>query len=331
MKKTILSVLLLTQLISISSCSNNKPTIFLDQIDNVDSFIYIEDQELVELISHKKDFALTIGLKGCESCNIIKPIINNYIKENNTPFYYIDIDEYKEAVSTLKDDEIYSLKGIVFSASLLLFDEGIDIKYIEYQDSLYQSNDSFKKEIKKYITHSGYSLINDYSEFTYQSGEKNMYKKNTLTHESLQKLINSNQKVSVLFSWLDCPDCTLLIEEFLDEYLEKNNDKKLYFFEVKDIRLNEDSTIWEDFKVKYQFNNYREGRVPSIVTYENGQKDDMAVFVNDLIEEIANGFKITDSFWKDIIGLEGKTKEELRLKAAEKEYHYIEEYLNKHL
>lgn len=332
MRKLIVVSSLLLSLFSLSSCSNDKELILLKQINNVDSFVYIQKDELIGLISHKEDFVLTLGLKGCESCSLIKPIINNYISENNTPFYWIEMDQYRLALDELKDDEKYSLKSIVYSASLLLFDDGIDTKLIEYNHSIYNSTSSFKKEIDKYVTKTGFCITNDYEEYEYILGEKKMYKKNSLTNEQLNNLINTENKVSVLFSWSECPDCVLLLDNYLNKYMKINNDKKLYIFEVNDIKTNtENQELWSNFKTQFQFDNYRDGRVPSIVTYQNGQKIDMAVFVNDVIEEENNEYVIKESFWNEMIGFKANTKEECYLKAAEEEAKLITSYLNKHL
>lgn len=331
MKKKLILATLLLSLFSFSSCSK-EVSVHLDKNYQIDSFIYIDSDELVDLISSKKDFALTLGLKGCESCEIIKPIIKEYINKNHTPFYYIETSEYKEAVNLLKDDDNYSIKALAYSASLVLFDEGKDVKYLEYSSKLYSSLDSFEKTINQYVTKSAYTIINDFEKMNYMGVEDIMYKKNLNTLEELRKLIKNNEKVTILYTWFECPDCSLLFSDFLNQYLEKNNQKDLYVFEVYEIRHNSDESIWTNFKKEFQFDSYREGRVPSFVTYQNENKIDMAVFVNDVIEEKDNQYVITDSFWKEeIIGLSASTQEELRLKAAKKEYQFIENYLNKYL
>ena len=332
MKKIILLSSIILSLFSFSSCSNDSDKIYLNQVNNVDSFIYIEKEDLIDLITHKEDFVLTLGLRGCESCSTIKPIINSYIKQNDTPFYWIEMEQYRLAVDALKDDEKYSLKSIVYSASLLLFDEGIDTKLIEYDHKIYKNITSFEKTIKKYVDKTGYCIVNDYEDYEYLPGEAKMYRKNSLTNEQLNNLINKEEKVSVLFSWSECPDCILLLNNYLDKYMKENNGKKLYIFEVNDIKTNlENQELWNNFKSQFQFDNYREGRVPSIVTYQNGQKVDMAVFVNDVIEEENNFFIIKESFWDEMIGFKADTKEDCYLKAAEKEAAFITSYLDKNL
>ena len=330
--------MLLSTLLSFSclSCSNKQDplksdnSIKIDQINSIDSFIKIDENELYSLISKKKDFILTIGQEGCLSCESIIPVIQSYISTYEFVFYWIDISSYKEAVKILKDDETYSIKPVVMSASILLFDEGKDVEYIEYDMKMYESKDSLGKKLNKYISKSGYYLVNDLVEINYEKGV-NMYQNNIESYDKLLDLIyNQKEEVTVLFSWYQCPDCILLKSLVLDEYL-KTTTKPLYFFEVDGIR-NSSEDDWTIFKSYFQFDNYRDGRVPTFVHFKEGEKVDMMVFVNDVIEEINNEFVITESFYNDkIVGLKASTKEELYNKAAKEEAKYIKEYLNKYL
>lgn len=337
MKKKSLLVLISTLLsFNCISCSNKQDplksdnSIKIDQIDSIDSFIKIDENELYSLINKKKDFVLVIGQEGCLSCESIIPVLKSYISNYDFVFYWIDISSYQEAVKILKDDETYSLKPVVMSASLLLFDEGKDVEYIEYDMKLYESKDSVGKKLNKYISRSGYYLINDLVEISYSEGV-NMYQNNIESYENLKDLIyDKKEEVTVLFSWYQCPDCQLLKSLVLDDYL-KTTIKPLYFFEVDGIR-NSSEDEWVIFKSYFQFDDYRDGRVPTFVHFKDGKKVDMAVFVNDVIEEEDNEFVITESFWEDkIVGLKASTKEELYNKSAKEEAKYIKEYLNKYL
>ena len=328
MKKGLLVLPLLFSLLTFSSCSN-KSSIHLEQSYKVDSFIYIDSNELLNVISSKKDFALMLGLKGCESCERVKPIIKEYIKDNNTPFYWIETSEYKKCVSLLQDDKDYSLKPANYSATLVLFDEGKDIHHINYNDKLYSTVSNFTKELtKRGVSISGYTMINDFEKIKYMNEEDVMYKKNLSSANNLKELVNNKSKVTILYSWFECPDC-ILLNDYLDPYME-NNKNNLYVFEVSSLR--EDDQEWDNFKKEFEFDSYREGRVPSFVTYENGKKIDMCVFVNDVIEEQNGKYVITESFYKDKIeGMSSSSLEDLRNKSSKEEFKFIKEYLEKHL
>lgn len=300
---------------------------FVDRVNQLDTFIYTDSGDLLDLIAQKKDFVLAIAQVGCETCQSIKEPMKSFIRKNSFPIYWIEIQEYRKTVELLSDDEEYRIRSIVTSASLLLFDDGKDVRYIEYDPKIYASAKSFSEQIGKYCSTSPYFIGNDTEVYDYY-GEEIMYRFNSLSSSKIEQMIQSSSEVSILFSWYDCPDCQEFKSRFLDDYLAENG-KELTLFEVGEIRSTEE---WTQFKSHFQFDSYRNGRVPTIVTYRNGEKIDMAVFVNDVIEETGGKYQVTESFWGDeIVGISADTSEECRKKASEKECLLIEDYLNRHL
>lgn len=331
MKKRIIPLLAFTLLVSLCGCKTNSKTntYRLDTFKNIDSFIYFDSSDLIEKISKKDDFVLVIGQLGCESCETIKPLLKQYIGKYQVPFYWIEANEYKKASDLLDEDSTYSLRKIISSASLMLFNKGIDNDYIEYESKLYNKYQSLENKLNHYISLSGYNIVNDLEEYNY--GVETMYRFNYLTTDQLDKIIASENEETILFSWDSCPDCISLKERFLDQYLIENN-KTINIFEVDDIRNQEDKSLWEQFKKKYQFDNYRSGRVPSFVTYKSNIKTDMAVFQNDIIEEKDNSYVVTESFWNDEIkSLKSDSLENIKEQIAKKEIELIREYLNSHI
>ena len=336
MKKGLIIFSLLVSIFSFSSCSSNKTKIYLEQSNKVDSFIKLESQSLVQLINQNKDFVLTIGSYGCESCEVIKPVIINYIQENKTPFYWIENKDYNQAVELLKDDPTYAIRGNIYSASLLLFDNGKDIKYINYDIKMYSSNNAFNNKMKNYLDKSGIYNINDYEQTYYLDNSTIMYEKkgsNQMSSNNLDELIASNEKVTIVYSWEICPDCVLLYNDFLKEYMEINNSKKIYIYDVSAIKESSELDAWTNFVTKYSLPSYKGGKVPSIVTYQNNEVVDSCVFVNDTIEEISDGlYSITSSFWGDrVIGLNHKTYEGCKELSIKKHIELLKEYLITHL
>lgn len=331
MKKKIILGLSIIIPFSLYSCRKESKTqkYCLDTMNNIDSFIYFDSNNLIDKINMKNDFCLVIGQMGCESCENIKPLLKQYISNYKTPLYWIETTEYKKVVNQLSEDSKYSLRPIITSASLLLFDDGIDKDYIEYDSKIYNNYQSLENKLNRYFQKSGYNIVNDIE--TYNYGVDKMYRYNYLTTDKLDQLIASDKEETILFSWYSCPDCSSLKDQLLDQYL-LDNDKSINIFEVDEIRNHTDEKTWASFKRKYQFDNYRDGRVPSIVTYKNSTKIDMAVFQNDLIEEKDNSFVVTESFWNDEVkSITGSSTEEVKEKVAKKEIELITQYLDKHI
>ncbi len=331
MKIKIVPFVLLTISFSLYGCGNENKVkkYYLETMSNIDSFIFFDSNDLIEKINKKDDFCLVIGQMGCESCETIKPLLKQYITNYQTPLYWIETTEYKKVVNQLSQDSKYSLRSIITSASLLLFDDGIDKDYIEYESKIYRNYQTIENKLNRYLGKSGYNIVNDIE--TYNYGVDKMYKYNYLTTNKLDELIASNKEKTVLFSWYSCPDCTSLKDQILDQYL-LDNDKTINIFEVNEIRNNINEETWTNFKKKYQFDNYRNGRVPSFVTYKNSTKIDMAVFQNDLIDENDGSFIVSESFWNDEIkSITGLSLEEVKEKVTKKEIKLITKYLNKHI
>ena len=128
LKKLLIFPLLIT--LFGSSCSN-KEKIIIEQKENIDSFVYVNDQELSTLITNKQDFVLVVGENGCFTCNLIKPIIVEYIKKYDYIIYWVENHNYKNVVDKFSNTDDQNLKADIMSATILLFDEGNTKEVIE--------------------------------------------------------------------------------------------------------------------------------------------------------------------------------------------------------
>lgn len=140
-------------LLFLFSCSpeKNEAVLSVDRIDRIDTFVYTDSGDLLDLIGQKKDFVLTIAQVGCETCKRIQAPMKAYIQTTSLPIYWIEIQEYRKTVELLSEDEEYRLRSIVASASLLLFDDGKDIRYIEYDPKIYASEKAFSDPGRKIL------------------------------------------------------------------------------------------------------------------------------------------------------------------------------------
>ena len=278
LKKLLIFPLLIT--LFGSSCSN-KEKIIIEQKENIDSFVYVDDQELSTLITNKQDFVLVVGENGCFTCNLIKPIIVEYIKKYDYIIYWVENHNYKNVVDKFSNSDDQKLKADIMSATILLFDEGITKEVIEYDDNLYYSDAQFELTLENKIKGSNIYSLNKIKSFTYSSNFS-MYKFDYSDTEELDNKINSLDKSLVLYSWGPCPDCMRVKDDILDDYMTNKN-RKLYTFEVSYFRndYTNNPKPFDEFASKYQFSSYRGGKVPSIVNYQNGEKLNMHVYFND--------------------------------------------------
>ena len=123
---------------------------------------------------------------------------------------------------------------------------------------------------------------------------------------------------------------------FLNDFIKSYNGT-LYEYEVDYIRSkrNEDGSFNLDefisFANEKEFSSYRGGKVPTIVTYENGKKIDMIVFSNDVIEEKDNGYYVKESFFDSLVNKQNSDKLALRNDLLNEQCKFIKEYLIKHI
>lgn len=324
-KKNFLFLLTLLPIV-FSSCSSPVDKIYVDKSSQANSFIYIEEDGLKDLIAHSKDFVLVIGQKGCETCEkIIKPNLINYINETHYLIYWIEYDNYNNVVA----NNNYSLEAGISSSTILFFDNGNISSKLEYAQSIYTSESNLFGKLNSRIASSNYNVVNTFVEYQYL----NDFKMHTIDYSStayLDSLISSSSSL-IEFSWQDCLDCSSLHTNFLDSYLIETN-KTLNRFEVGTIRSSITKDEWKEWKAKYKLNNYGDGYVPSIIKYANNEYVSMAVYSNDTIEEIDGTYKVTNSFWGDkIIGTTGTSYVEAMENAKEKEVLLVKDYLDKNL
>ena len=284
-----------------TSCSN-KSKIIIEQKENIDSFIYLNDSDLTTLINNKQDFVLVVGENGCFTCNTIKPIIVDYLKKYEYVIYWIENNQYQNVVDKFSTSDDKKLKADIMSATIILFDEGKTKDVIEYSDNLYYSDSTLELTLENKITGSNLYSLNDLTTYEY-SKSFNMYKFDYSSTSDLEKQIAKEEKSLVLYSWGPCPDCMRVKDDVLDEYM-LDKEKKLYIFEVSHFRNDfaNNPDLFNEFASKFQFNDYRGGKVPCILSYSSNTKTNMHVYFNDEYVKNEDGtYYISNSYIPSLI------------------------------
>jgi hypothetical protein len=226
MKKFIKYTLIISSLIPLFSCaSSNK--LKIEKIKDIDSFIYLNKTDLETTFSLKKDFILVIGEVGCSSCEIIRPKLIDYIKDNQIVIYYADYNNY---ISYAKEND---LDTNVYSATILMYQKGEFKTSLEYSSSLYFDDNRLSLSLSSKITSSYYYVINDLDSISYD-GTK-MYQFNYQTTSKLDNIkssssinyfINYSKTDTLLYSYLE--------DVKKDIYLYYNNDIQISTLNIID-------------------------------------------------------------------------------------------------
>lgn len=329
MKKITKLLIPFITLFSLISCNNINKKAFIMQKDNIDTFVYVNELELDSLLYQKQDFILVLGQNGCSTCDIIKPNLIRLIKKKNYIIYWAEINEYLKLASK------YNIDDKTYSATVQVYKNGQILKSLPYEKNLYYDEDQLEFTLSKYTTPSNIYLINDYIDYSYTNDYK-MLRLDLSSFNDLKLIKEKDEKNTVLFSWYKCPDCISLKNDFLLKHMASQK-KKIYLFEVDYLRskVNENSepdlSLFHEFANMFLFSSYKEGRVPSFITYQNNEKIDMAVYLNDVIENENDQYIVKESFYKDLIGKQGSNLVELKEELSKLELEYIKEYLIKNL
>lgn len=321
------------------SCSNSKKSslIIPHKLEAISSFVSIEEDYLKRLLDSEQDLILYVGDDSCSSCVSSRRYMDQYIKDTENIIYHIESDLYQNVQKISSNNElIYNLPTLKTTPTLILIKEGDVVYSKSYSDdaTLFTSASKLSSTLAKYISNNGIYLANDFTKEEANAGSYRTcyYYFDFSKYDNVMELIGNNDKKTILFSRMTCGDCVNLNKNFLDSFLVKN-DKKLYKFECFQLKLNDDNgNVLSKFYEDVQINDYLGGRVPTFATYNNGERSDIAVFVNDVIELNSDKkYEITNSFYESMIGLTADSYEDLYNKAMAKEIEFIKEYLAKNL
>lgn len=326
MKKSI--IFTIPCLIFFSSCSNESENekILSYFHEDLTSFVYTNDQELKLLSTNKEDFILFVFSDcGCGGhTDSVFTTMQKYISETHRLIYAIGDTDYKQLPISLSETfPLYpqnATEEIETMPALYFYKNGQRIFSQNYNESMLQL-DTLSTIIENKTTPHGLYLLNDLDSYTYKGYDFFKIKENSTS--LLDEKISQNE-CSILYSWKSCGDCYSLKQILSSYYLEQQT--KLYFFEVNYYRNGENkATLWDNgFPVKYQFSDYRGGKVPSIVHYKDSQRISFLVYHNDVVTD---GI-VTESFFEELIGSQ-KTEEEREQYHQEKVVEYLKDLENK--
>ncbi len=294
-KKSIYFIISLLFLFSFTSCKKQESKIMLSGNLENQTVIMLDNYTLENKIQNDENFVLVVLLSTCSTCeNFKNEVLNPYIKKTSANLYGIDLLE-------LESYKNYENKPYLKEApSLMIYKEGevwVTLKY-EYGKKEFTNITQFEEFMGNYVVSP--KLI-------------------SISEELLDLKINNKESFILYIGWNKCGDCKLLESQVLNDYLlEKDADNVIYYLESDNYRKNKPNQEpkendynsfeeyqlakqywdnWISFASKYQFVDYRNGKIPTVQYYENGLLKQDIVYHNDVIE---NG-QVTISFFEECI------------------------------
>jgi len=159
-KKVLLSFLLITPFLF--GCNNNQPSTSTSSItkfylddeyythkESYESiFIDVSSKEdLTDLTSSKKSFAIYVYSTTCTACQQFSPIVESYCRSKNLVFYRVLISISSQTETKISD--------IRYTPSVALYNSGDQVRYLDAisatDTQYYQSVDGFDSFFQSYV------------------------------------------------------------------------------------------------------------------------------------------------------------------------------------
>lgn len=316
-KKIIFSFLLVIFAFFNPSCESKANDKFLLEGNyDITDAINISTNDLINKIEANESFVLYVSLYSCTSCAYFNNnVLKEFINETKSVIYNIDLSE----IEAIKNDKLPYVKE---TPTIIIYNTGKKVNLVSYLDNekIFKDINLFKNYLLDYVIFP--QII-------------------TISEESLDNKINNKENFYLYIGWSKCGDCKMLNKRILNDYY-KNNDKMIYYLESDNYRKNKPSKKpilsenptseeieeynnyikWLDFANKYNFSIYEDGKVPTLQYYKDGKVVEMIVYLNDTI--INN--TITNSFYKEFIGISITDDEKLYKMHDEKALEFLNKY-----
>ena len=125
MKKIFAAFISLLMLFSISSCGNKVEKFEIETSEGITATVELTKDELIEKINNQDDFVLFLSQPTCAACANFKPIVNEYISQNEVVIYKIetivsDLVDYKytPTLAIFKDGVVVESKDPMTKESI---------------------------------------------------------------------------------------------------------------------------------------------------------------------------------------------------------------------
>jgi len=281
------------------------------KVDNIDSFVWIENEEQLNYIARYDSAPIFIAREGCQWCEQQLTELKAYIKKTEILFYVVDVEVYRTCLNAeynSSGDYALLYPKIQGTPTYLFYYGG---KLINSHSGAFSENTLETAITNKYLCETNIYSLNTYTLFTNDNSAspyRYCYTQDVSEEENTQGFDTTSLdgKISggdctIIFSWRRCSDCVQYKNSVLYPFLIDRPNAKIYQYEVDGYYLLKRSgdeekaksglKLWSDFSVKYHltdlsgyFDIYGNpaGAVPTIVSFKNDLSHKTAVFRNNM-------------------------------------------------
>lgn len=341
-KKKILPLLVTLLFPFIASCGNplnssasvNQEKINFHKAASVSSFIALSAEQVKAKVSYSSlsrayDFPLFVYDLSCTACASFKEQIANLAKEEHYLFYGITYNAYQTLVK--EDSALYPTVS-AFPTLFFFIDGKVKDTFVGAT-----SYDNFKANMKHLSNDFSFYSLNDILTQNGMDGNGKSFAYGTIKYDettALSDFIAANKQSKVLYSWNACSDCSALFDDFYLDYLKNNPTKSFYYFEVSYFRLlkydEAQKDVWTAFAALTGLDHFSDGKVPSLISYNNGAFSEMAIYHNEgeAKENSDGSFSYPQAYSAEVRNLKSSSAASLAKEAEEQEIKEIKKLLD---
>lgn len=335
--------------------------------DLLTSYVEIQSAKELDSIARYDDALIIVTREDCSACQKAFHELVPYIEERHYLIYSVDANYYWECYSS-PDNSVGQFANlypkIAGTPTFLFYRSG---RLVEAHSGNYSEGTS-SKELDDVFLDYGLNIANDFLSTTKGTFVNDKAEKiDSLGYgtQTLDELLSTGERVSVLFTWKRCQDCEEYKEEVLFPFLkDRESNVPLYVYELDGYYqlkrsdnpewMREGLTLFSNFSRTFGLDRYPvedilgniSGVAPTLITYLSDGSRSLSVYRNDLNPMINDDGTLSfhQSFYPEVLELRSKTivrdelsssyekaLEEITDAAVELEREYCLEYLETHL
>lgn len=274
-----------------SSQTVNTQTLFTTVNKQSSGFTLLDGDGFEDMIGLSRmttasDFALIVFSNSCSACQTLIGYLKTYTEESHVVFYGLTYASYASIYTSLhaSNPEIYpTVSG---TPTIISYSSGTAVSVYTGVPASYSA---FKANMDALFPKRNFYSLNALENKTGRFDADDTYPYDLSSPDSTAQLdsyIASNSDSAVLFTWKRCSDCASLFNDRLISYMNQNPGYSFYSFEVdyfrnRDLTDEEENQIWSSFASKYGFSDFKGGKVPTLVYFENGVPSSFSVYKNE--------------------------------------------------
>ncbi len=298
--------------------------------EQLDSYVEIQSATELDSVARFDDALIIVTRSRCSACDKMYQELVPFIEEHHYLIYTVDANYYYECYSSPDNErgEYARLYPQIAGTPTFLFYRNGSL--VEAHSGCYAEG-RLEDELLSVFLDYGLEIGNDFlptSWGTYVCDKAEAIDALGYGTDRLERILQEEEKVTVLYTWRRCQDCQEYKERILFPYLqEREGETPLLVYELDGyyllkrsedpLLLSEGLRLFSDFCRRFGLDAYPvtdvEGNVagvaPTVITYEKGTPVRTSVYRNELLPTLNsdNTLSFRQAFYPEVLELRSRT------------------------